>query len=173
MCLERTREPIILIWMSHRRWERCPHRAAASGIEGGPNNPRGAPRFSWSAELIPLQRLLVPRRQSKGLCKNKIRLSAGILAPGHPPFEARQIRSPKSEIRNKFKIRKLQGSKRREAAWFCDSVFGPSGLFRISSFGFRILGKVTIPPRNDSESPEVIFARALMAKFLLRLPSPQ
>src|SRR5207247_5571918 len=40
--------------------------------------------------------------------------------------------------------KKLQGSKRRQAAWFCDSDFGPSGLFRISSFGFRILSEVTI-----------------------------
>src|SRR5437867_8422039 len=97
----------------------------------------------------------------KGQCKNKIRLSGGILTPGRPPFEARQIRSPKSEIRNKFKIGKFQGSKRREAGWFCDSEFGPSGLFRISSFGFRILDKVTIPLRNDSENPDVIFAQAL------------
>src|SRR5437867_209898 len=80
-------------------------------------------------------------------------------------FKARQIRSPKSETRNKFKIRKLQGSKRRELAWFCDSDFGPSGLFPISSFGFRILGKVTIPLRNDSENPEGIFARALISNF--------
>src|SRR5437667_375314 len=83
----------------------------------------------------------------------KIRRSGGILTAGHSPFKARQIRNPKSEIRNKFKIRRLQASKRREAAWFCDSDFGPSGLFRISSchppqycyggrVGFRILGKV-------------------------------
>src|SRR5207248_3877603 len=37
----------------------------------------------------------------------------------------------------------------------------PSGLFRISSFGFRILSKITIPLRNNSKNPEVIFARAL------------
>src|SRR5439155_21985885 len=72
-----------------------------------------------------------------------------------------QTRSPKSETRNKFKIRRRQGSKRREAAWFCDSDFGPSGLFRISSFAFRILDKVTTPLRNDCENPQVIFARAL------------
>jgi len=97
---------------------------------------------------------------SKGLCKTKSGFRAEF-QHGPPAFTARQIRSPKSEIRNKFKTRKLQGSKRREAAWFCDSDFGPSGLFRISDFVFRILGKVTIPLRNDSESPEVIFARTL------------
>src|SRR5437867_1884764 len=41
---------------------------------------------------------------TKCLCK-KIRLSGGILTHGRPQFEARQIRSPKSEARNKFKIR--------------------------------------------------------------------
>src|SRR5439155_16803627 len=79
------------------------------------------------------------------------------------PFEARQIRGPKSEMRNKFRIRRFQGLKRRQAAWFCDSDFGPSSLFRTSSFGFRILGKVTIPLRNDSENSKVIFARALIS----------
>src|SRR5438105_14462621 len=37
--------------------------------------------------------------RSKGLCKNKIGLSGGILTTGHPAFEARQIRSPKFKIR--------------------------------------------------------------------------
>ena len=76
---------------------------------------------------------------------------------------ARASSGPKIPRRKRGRIYETvyQGSKRREAAWFCDSDFGPSGLFRISSFGFRILGTVTIPLRNDSENPEVIFARAL------------
>ena len=68
----------------------------------------------------------------------------------------------------------LGSSNRRAAAWFSDSDFGPSGLFRISSFGFRILSKITIPLRNDSENPEAIFARALSArmKFPVRFAQP-
>src|SRR5438045_9454854 len=73
---------------------------------------------------------------AKGLCKNKIRCSGGILTPGHPAFEDRQIRSPKSEIRNKFKIQKAP--KLKPARGCLVLRFGFRSFGFVSDFGFRI-----------------------------------
>src|SRR6059058_530311 len=63
--------------------------------------------------------------------------------------EKSEARNPKSETNSKSeKAPKLKTAR--------------GGL--VLRFGFRFLSKVTIPLRNDSENPEIIFARALIGR---------
>jgi hypothetical protein len=82
----------------------------------------------------------ISERAPKGLCKNKIRLSGGILTPGRTPFEARQIRSPnpKSETNSKSESSKAQNGARLPGFAIRISVLRVCFGFRVSDFGFCV-----------------------------------
>src|SRR6266516_634256 len=69
----------------------------------------------------------------------------------------RHLRPDKSEIRNPKQIQNPKAPRLKTERGCLVLRFGFRSFGFVSSFGFRILGKVTIPLRNDSENPEVIF----------------
>jgi len=81
-------------------------------------------------------------------------------------LRCREIRSSKCEVRDKCQARKGECSKRCHRAGTAFGIwgFGPSGLFRASTFGFRACRTIPVPAGTDCKGRKPGFWHFLLVR---------